>query len=515
MKHLSKYELVEEIGRGGFAVVYKARDLDLDRLVALKVLAPHLSWDPTFAKRFRLEAQAAAKLRHANIITIYEVNEAEGQLYIAMEYLPGRTLAALLNTEGAMSVTRALPVMEQVADALDYAHEQGMIHRDVKPSNVVVEEDRRGTIHATLMDFGLVKAMESSESLTSLGTLLGSPQYMAPEQADHSRKSEVGPATDRYALGVVAYEVLTGKVPFPGNTPSTLVAHMQQTPPDPRSIRDDLPVSVAQVLLKALSKSPGERYPTAIAMVEALGATTRPEPGPTPEVRPSLALDLSVKPQAVDAGEEVAWTLSLLNSGDDDLRGVTVKHDRRLLDDPFDLAVGEELHLAFATTYKTKGRKIENVTITGIASNGETVRNTASASVQVRAPRLPSDARPRVSGRFPTPLAWLFVFAGVPIIIELTSDILTLGLDCLAALILGIPIISGVIGGVGMLQKKKWGWWAGILHCSILVVDGTFWTLIRLADRDRILYSGVMMLGIGLYGLIAMLKPTVREHFGT
>ena len=221
-RRLGKYEIIEEIGRGGFAVVYKARDIELGRIAALKVLAPHLTWDPTFAKRFRREAQATARLRHPHIVTVYDVGQDGEQLYIAMEYLPGLTLAKLLDAEGAMSLERVLPILEQIGDALDYAHEQGMIHRDVKPSNVMVEEDRRGMVQATLADFGLVKAMETSEALTSVGAILGSPEYMAPEQADPTRRDEIGPATDRYSLGVVAYHMLTGRVPFPGSTPATL-----------------------------------------------------------------------------------------------------------------------------------------------------------------------------------------------------------------------------------------------------------------------------------------------------
>jgi serine/threonine-protein kinase len=178
-------------------------------------------------------------------------------------------LAELPQAEGAMPLNRALPILEQIAEALDYAHGRGVIHRDVKPRNVKVEETEK-SVRATLLDFGLVKTMESSESLTSAGTILGSPEYMAPEQADPDRKGEIGPATDRYALGVVAYEMLTGRVPFPGNTPSTLVAHMQKPPPDPQSIYKNRSEGVAQVLLQALSKAPEERYPTAVALVEAL-----------------------------------------------------------------------------------------------------------------------------------------------------------------------------------------------------------------------------------------------------
>jgi formylglycine-generating enzyme required for sulfatase activity len=272
-KNIGKYEIIEEIGRGGFAVVYKARDPGLDRVVALKVLAPHLTWDPSFAERFQREAQATANLRHSHIVTIHEVGQDGEQLYIAMEYLPGCILQELLKAGGIMPLDRALAILEQVADALDYAHGQGAIHRDVKPSNVMVEETARG-IRATLMDFGLVKALESSESLTSAGTILGSPEYMAPEQADPDRKSEIGPATDRYALGVVAYQMLTGRVPFDADSPLAVMrGHADKAPPHPQEVRKDLPEGIARVLLKALAKAPGERHPTARTMVEALRQT--------------------------------------------------------------------------------------------------------------------------------------------------------------------------------------------------------------------------------------------------
>jgi len=258
-KHIGKYEILEEIGRGGFAVVYKARDTELDRIVALKVLHPYWSADPGFVARFRLEARAVAGLRHPNIVTVYDAGEAEGQLYIAVEYLPGRTLRELLEAEGALTLERALPILEQMAEALDYAHAQGVVHRDVKPGNAIVEETEYG-VRATLMDFGLVKAMEGSSVLTSQGTLLGSPEYMAPEQADLERAAEIGPATDRYALGIVAYQMLTGRVPFPGNTAATLYAHEHKPVPPPLSLRPYLPEPVATALLKMLAKAPAERY---------------------------------------------------------------------------------------------------------------------------------------------------------------------------------------------------------------------------------------------------------------
>jgi len=264
---IGKYEIIEELGRGGFATVYKARDAELDRVVALKVLHSHYAEDSQFVERFRQEARAAARLRHPHIVTVYETGEAGDRLYIAMEYLPGRTLQALLEAEGALSLERALPILEQVAEALDYA--QGVVHRDVKPGNVMVEETAGGA-RATLTDFGLVKALAASTALTSAGTLLGSPEYMAPEQADPERAGEVGAAADRYALGVVAYQMLTGRVPFPGNTPATLYAHEHKPVPPPRSLCSGLSEAVEAALLKMLAKAPTERFPSASAFVAQL-----------------------------------------------------------------------------------------------------------------------------------------------------------------------------------------------------------------------------------------------------
>jgi hypothetical protein len=268
-KRIGKYEILEEIGRGGFAVVYRARDTELDRQVALKLLHPYWTNDPGFAARFRREARTAARLRHPHVVTVHEAGEAKGQLYIAMEYLPGRTLRELLEAEGALPLEQALPIIEQVARALDYAHRQDVVHRDVKPGNIVVEETEQG-VQATLMDFGLVKAMSGSSVLTSQGTLLGSPEYMAPEQADPERASEIGPATDRYALGIVAYQMLTGRVPFPGNTPATLNAHAHKPVPPPRSFRPEIPQPVEAVLIKMLAKIPAERFASASSFVARL-----------------------------------------------------------------------------------------------------------------------------------------------------------------------------------------------------------------------------------------------------
>jgi eukaryotic-like serine/threonine-protein kinase len=268
-RRIGKYELLDEIGRGGFATVYKARDTKLNRVIALKVLHPYRSAEADFVERFRREAEVAANLDHPNIVTVYEADEADGQLYLAMKYVRGRTPREMLQATGVLPLDQALPLLTQIASALDYAHAQGVVHRDIKPSNIIADETNAGP-RVTVLDFGLVKALEGSTQLTREGTLLGSPEYMAPEQADPNRGTEIGPATDRYALGIVAYQMLTGRVPFPGETPATLNAHLNLTPPDPRLLRRGLDSAVAAALLKMLAKDPRNRFATSQAFVEAL-----------------------------------------------------------------------------------------------------------------------------------------------------------------------------------------------------------------------------------------------------
>ena len=279
-KLVGKYEIVEELGRGGFAVVYKARDRELDRLVALKVLRPALSDDPGFVARFKQEARAAAGLKHPHIVTVYDAAQIDGQLIIAMQYVEGHTLREEL-AQGPLPFDQALTILEQIGGALDYAHQRGIVHRDVKPANILLEETPQG-VHATLLDFGLAKAMQASTALTSQGTLLGSPEYMAPEQADPDRAKEIGPATDRYALGIVAYQLLTGRVPFPGNTPATLNAHLNLKPTDPRTVRSEVSPQISAILLKMLAKALPDRYASAGEFVQALRSASAPAIHPMP-----------------------------------------------------------------------------------------------------------------------------------------------------------------------------------------------------------------------------------------
>lgn len=262
-QQIGKYEIREEIGRGGFAIVYKAYDPSLDRVVALKLLHPAHIGQSDLIKRFVVEARRSARLRHPNIVHIYEVGEERGQPYIAMEYLPGGSLAQRKG-EALFPVEMVLSIVEQVAAALDYAHRKNLIHRDVKPANILFDEEN----HAVLGDFGLVKSLVDS-GLTLDGTRLGTPEYMAPEQGEP--EASVGPPADIYALGVVAYKLLTGHVPFESETPLALLhAHIYSPPPDPRQFNAKLDEQVAAVLLKVLAKTPEARYPTAESFARAL-----------------------------------------------------------------------------------------------------------------------------------------------------------------------------------------------------------------------------------------------------
>jgi len=258
---IGKYKIIQEIGYGGFAVVYKAYDTEAERMVALKVMHPYWRNDESFVKRFHREGDLMAQLQHPAIVTVYESGSVDEDLYIAMEYLPGETLSQWLKKTTHLPLAQAVVILEQVAAALDYAHQQGMIHRDIKPANIILQK-HDDSIRVTLLDFGLVKALAGSSALTSHGMLVGSPEYMSPEQANLERRQEVGTGADRYALGVLAYRVLTGRVPFPGNTPATLNAHEHKPVPDPRELRPDLPAEVAAALCKMLAKDVAERFPT-------------------------------------------------------------------------------------------------------------------------------------------------------------------------------------------------------------------------------------------------------------
>jgi hypothetical protein len=267
---LGKYELLNEIGRGGFASVYRARDTRMGREVALKVIHGNFAKEPNFVQRFELEVQTAARLRHPNIVTVHDYDDADGVLYLAMELIEGSSLRTYLDDRKRLTLDQALPILKQVADALDYLAVQQLVHRDIKPANVLLEgEDDR--LQVKLTDFGLVRSLEASTQLTkSANDVLGTPAYMAPEQSDAKQWGDITSATDVYALGVVAYEMLCGRPPFEGETLTVMYAHAYDQPPSPLEFVPDLGVDLGAVLLRALNKSPSARYASARALVAAM-----------------------------------------------------------------------------------------------------------------------------------------------------------------------------------------------------------------------------------------------------
>jgi hypothetical protein len=260
---LGQYHLLEVIRHGGMATVYKAYQASLDRYVAVKVLAN--SPDPQFATRFKREARAIAQLQHPNILPIYDYGEQDGLLYLVVQYIEnGTTLGDLLGTP--MEPVGALRIIERVLSALDYAHQRGIIHRDIKPSNILMPSPT----WPLLADFGIAKIMNASDGqhLTMSGVFIGTPAYVAPEQV---LGNAIDVRTDLYSMGVVLYEMVTGRVPFDANTPMTMLTkHAYEPPPSPRTINPDLPPVVEPVLLRALAKDPADRYQSATTMAEAL-----------------------------------------------------------------------------------------------------------------------------------------------------------------------------------------------------------------------------------------------------
>jgi serine/threonine-protein kinase len=251
-----KYELLEPVGQGGMATVFRARRLEDGAVVAVKVLHEHYAHDREFVERFQREARAASQLRHPNIVPVLESGSDRGVHFIVMEFVEGTDLKTLLRRRGRLREEEAVRIAVEVCKALAYAHGQGIVHRDVKPQNILVTPD--GAVKVT--DFGIARAA-TSVTITETGTVLGSVHYLAPEQA---LGNPVGPSADLYALGVVLYELVTGRLPFDGESPITIaLRHMYDPPPPPRSVNPQLSPRLEGIVLRALAKSPLHRYPSA------------------------------------------------------------------------------------------------------------------------------------------------------------------------------------------------------------------------------------------------------------
>lgn len=265
----NRYELVERIGDGGMAEVYRAHDKMLDRFVAIKILHPQFTSDESFVTRFRREAQGAAKLSHPNIVSIYDVGSCEGKHYIVMEYIKGETLKDKINREGPLPLDVTLKIVQEIAGALENAHANHLVHCDIKPHNILINEAG----HVKVADFGIARATSSS-TITYTGSIVGSVHYFSPEQA---KGHTISPKSDIYSLGVVMYEMLTGKVPFTGETAvSIAIKHLQEAPIAPHELRPDIPPLVEAIVLKAMDKNPDNRFSSTELIKEIDQAKRKP-----------------------------------------------------------------------------------------------------------------------------------------------------------------------------------------------------------------------------------------------
>ena len=253
-----RYRIVRKLGTGGMANVYLAEDEVLGRRVAIKILNDRHAGDDQFVERFRREAKNAASLSHPNIVSIYDRGEAEGTYYIAMEYLDGRSLKELIVGRGPAPIKTAIDYARQILAAVGFAHKHGIVHRDIKPHNVLVGGEGR----LKVTDFGIARS--GASQMTEVGSIIGTAQYLSPEQA---RGAPVDQTSDLYAVGVVLYEMLTGQVPFTGDTPLEIaMKHLSEVPKPPSDLRPDVPHDLDSIVLRALAKDPADRYQSAEEM---------------------------------------------------------------------------------------------------------------------------------------------------------------------------------------------------------------------------------------------------------
>lgn len=262
----SEFEIMRLLGRGGMGAVYLAREYSLDRLVAIKVLLPEATTGDN-RERFKREARTAARLTHPNIVPLHTFGEAEGTMYFVMGFVQGETLKAKLERQGKIDPDETRRILGDIAGALHYAHEQGVVHRDIKPDNILIEDESGKPL---LTDFGVARTVASGETLTQVGTTLGTPHYMSPEQASGER--DIDGRSDLYSLGVVGYQMVSGRLPFEGdNLREVLVQHVTKDAVPIKTLVPSVPSAVARVITECLAKDPGDRVADGLSLQRALG----------------------------------------------------------------------------------------------------------------------------------------------------------------------------------------------------------------------------------------------------
>ncbi|HSC90020.1 MAG TPA: protein kinase [Gaiellaceae bacterium] len=372
----NRYALEELVGTGGMSSVYRAHDTLLERDVALKLLHDYHGADASTIERFRREARAVAQLSHPNIVTVIDRGEDEGRQFIVFEYVAGQNLKELVEREGALPVRRALELAIEVGDGLAAAHRSGVVHRDVKPQNVLLNGDGR----AKVTDFGIARSLEVEHGMTQTGTVLGTSNYIAPEQASGQPVDE---RTDVYSLGVVLFELLTGDVPFPGeNFVAVALRHVHEPPPSVAELRPDVPLRVAGAVERALAKDPGGRFPTMAALVDELRACAAALAEPDAERTMIVPPPARTRPARAGGGRagrgRRAWPVVLLVLG---LAAVAALAAWALLDDssPVREAVGKggggtataAVALQAAASYDPDGDGQEHPEAVAAATDGD------------------------------------------------------------------------------------------------------------------------------------------------
>jgi serine/threonine-protein kinase len=294
-EHLSNYKIIGKLGKGGMATVYKAHELSLNRVVALKVLSPQLSEDKDYIKRFQREAQAAAQLNHPHIVQVYAIGEEKGLYYFAMEYIKGESLAHIKKEKGVLPTEEAVTIIKQVADALAEAHGAGLVHRDIKPSNIMIDSLGR----AKVTDFGIAYVSRAQTKLTREGSIIGTPEYLSPEQCEGKT---VDRRSDIYSLGVTLYEVLTGKTPYEADTPvSMLMKIVKGDFPPISEVNPNVPTSLRGIVEKMMKTDPNRRYADMEEVKKAFGEF---EKSAFPSGKPAEKMPVTATYQEIEAQSE-------------------------------------------------------------------------------------------------------------------------------------------------------------------------------------------------------------------
>ena len=299
-----RYEIIEEIGRGGMGWVYKVYDQRIDEKIAIKLINPAVAQDPTVIERFRNELKIARKIIHKNVCRMYELNDDEDRQFITMEFIQGEDLKSLISRIGQLTFRKTIAVARQICEGLAEAHAIGIVHRDLKPQNIMI--DLKGNVRIT--DFGIAQTLQS-KGLTQTGMIIGTPEYMSPEQVDGIA---VDQRSDVYSLGIILYQMLTGNVPFEGQTPLSLaMKHKTENPVAPRMINGFIPEPLERLILKCLEKDPNKRYQTVQELNEDLALIEKDLPSTESGGREMLKKTTAKIPHA---GKKVKWWIPLLGT---------------------------------------------------------------------------------------------------------------------------------------------------------------------------------------------------------